>query len=84
LWLKVRGEVRSQLYIALDAGYLDNDTFQKLHGMAHELGKISGLALAVRTSATPARRKTDKPPLPSSLLRVTWVTVRLDNPFAGV
>ena len=44
------GEIRSQLYLALDAGYLDNDTFQSLHKMARELGKIiGGLALAVRS-----------------------------------
>ncbi|MGH8730638.1 MAG: four helix bundle protein [Burkholderiales bacterium] len=52
------GEVRSQLYIALDAGYLDNDTFQKLHEMAHELGRvISGLALAVRSQRDAGKKK---------------------------
>jgi four helix bundle protein len=52
------GEVRSQLYIALDAGYLDNDAFQNLHKMAHELGKvISGLALAVRSQRDARKKK---------------------------
>lgn len=52
------GEVRSQLYIALDAGYLDNDTFRNLHKMAHELGKvIGGLALAVRSQRDAGKKK---------------------------
>lgn len=33
-------EVRSQLYVALDAGYLDEEPFQKLMLLAKETGKI--------------------------------------------
>jgi len=43
------GEVRSQLYVALDAGYLSEDEFQKLYAFADEAGKIiGGLLMAVR------------------------------------
>jgi four helix bundle protein len=43
------GEVRSQLYVALDAGYLSKDEFQNLYEFADEVGKIvGGLRMAVR------------------------------------
>jgi four helix bundle protein len=43
------GEVRSQLYVALDAGYLSKDEFQNLYELADEVGKIvGGLLAAVR------------------------------------
>ena len=43
------GEVRSQLYVALDVGYLDETTFQTLHQLAHEAGRVvGGLKLAVK------------------------------------
>ncbi len=35
-------ELRSQLYVALDAGYLKPDIFQKLMVQAREVGKIIG------------------------------------------
>ena len=35
-------EVRSQLYVALDAGYLDETTFSTLIAQAHEVGRILG------------------------------------------
>jgi len=35
-------ELRSQLYIANDAGYLNNSEFQKLLATAEEVGKILG------------------------------------------
>jgi len=35
-------EVRSQLYIALDAGYLDQPNFEKLMNQATEVSKIIG------------------------------------------
>jgi four helix bundle protein len=35
-------EVRSQLYIALDAGYIDKQKFQYLHDLATEVSKILG------------------------------------------
>jgi four helix bundle protein len=36
------GEVRSQLYIALDVGYLDSVEFQRLMELAEEVGRIVG------------------------------------------
>jgi four helix bundle protein len=43
------GEVRSQFYVALDAGYLSEDEFQNLYASATEVGKIiGGLLIAVR------------------------------------
>ena len=35
-------EVRSQLYVALDAGYIDKDRFNQLYDMAVECSKILG------------------------------------------
>jgi four helix bundle protein len=35
-------EVRSQLYIALDNGYLDKQRFDELMGLAIETGRIIG------------------------------------------
>ena len=35
-------EVRSQLYVVLDAEYLDSDTFYSLMSLAKETGKIIG------------------------------------------
>ena len=35
-------EVRSQLYVALDAGYLAPEAFEQLHAQATEVGKILG------------------------------------------
>ena len=35
-------EVRSQLYIAFDAGYLNNEEFKQLHARALELSRIIG------------------------------------------
>ena len=38
------GEVRSQLYVALDLGYVTEEEFDNLHNMAHEASRvISGL-----------------------------------------
>lgn len=34
------GEVRAQLYIALDQGYLDSATFDELQAMSSETGRI--------------------------------------------
>jgi four helix bundle protein len=36
------GEVRSHLYVALDAGYLDEKAFSALQASADEVGKIVG------------------------------------------
>ena len=42
------GEVRSQLYIALDAGYIDKNAFAELYAMAEETSRIiTGLYAAV-------------------------------------
>jgi four helix bundle protein len=42
-------EVRSHLYVALDAGYLDTNTHQRLHDGAEELARlIGGLRSAVQ------------------------------------
>ena len=35
-------EVRSQLYVALDTGYLNNDQFEKARSQAEEVGRIIG------------------------------------------
>src|SRR5713226_9398819 len=38
------GEVRAQLYVALDQGYLSQDLFERLFNSANEIGRlISGL-----------------------------------------
>ena len=45
------GEVRSQLYIAVDQGYLSQDLFEKLVNHAGEIGRmISGLMKYLRNS----------------------------------
>ena len=42
-------EVRSQIYVALDAGYLEQKEFQQLHTLASEVARIvSGLRAAVQ------------------------------------
>ncbi len=35
-------EVRSQLYISLDVGYLDDKSFKKIYKQAEEVGRIIG------------------------------------------
>ena len=46
------GEVRSQLYIASDQGYIDKDTFDKLVSLATEVSRmISGLMSYLRKSS---------------------------------
>jgi len=35
-------EVRSQLYVALDTGYITNDQFEKTRAQAEEVGRIIG------------------------------------------
>lgn len=35
-------EIRAQLYVALDAGYLDKPTFQKIMAQAEEVARIIG------------------------------------------
>ncbi|MCX7044094.1 MAG: four helix bundle protein [Candidatus Sumerlaeota bacterium] len=36
------GEVKSQLYIAMDVGYITEDEFQKLYSLASEVSKLIG------------------------------------------
>jgi len=48
-------ELRSQLYVALDAGYLPDPTFEKLRTDATEVGRIIG---GLRVSV---ERKRDRP-----------------------
>ena len=48
------GEVRSQLYVALDAGYLNEDVFDAMRSRAEEVSRITGglcASLAQRRSA---------------------------------
>jgi len=47
-------EVRSQLYVALDIGYIEPPQFEKLQGQADEVGRIIG---GLRTSVEKQRRK---------------------------
>lgn len=35
-------EVRSQLYVALDVAYIDNDTFEDLKSQSEEVGRVIG------------------------------------------
>ena len=45
------GEMRSQLYIALDQGYLDQGEFARLASLASDTGKmIAGLMMYLRKS----------------------------------
>jgi four helix bundle protein len=38
------GEVRAQLYVAMDQNYVDQETFNRLHASTTEIGRmISGL-----------------------------------------
>ena len=36
------GEVRSQLYVALDVGYLEEEDFRGLYQLADEAGRLIG------------------------------------------
>jgi four helix bundle protein len=55
-------EVRSLLYAAWDYGFLDEATFQRLHGQATETGRvIGGLRAAVQRRATQTSRHSQHP-----------------------
>jgi four helix bundle protein len=46
-------EMRSQLYVALDAGYMDQPAFNHLYAQAEELGRIvGGLRVSVERRRT--------------------------------
>jgi four helix bundle protein len=47
-------EVRSQLYVALDAAYIDSSTFEDLKSQAEEVGRIIG---GLRASIAKQRQK---------------------------
>jgi four helix bundle protein len=36
------GEVRAQLYVALDNGFIDKDQFQKLHSQTEDVTRLIG------------------------------------------
>ena len=36
------GEVRSQLYVAFDLGYVDKQQFERLRGLCVEVGRLTG------------------------------------------
>ena len=45
------GEVRAQLYVALDAGYIDQQTFSRLSDMATQINRmLAGLMKYLRSS----------------------------------
>ena len=45
------GEVRAQLYVALDAGYIDRQTFSRLSDMATQINRmLAGLMKYLRSS----------------------------------
>jgi four helix bundle protein len=45
------GEVRSQLYVAVDQGYIDKETFEQLYALASEASRmITGLMKYLRKS----------------------------------
>jgi four helix bundle protein len=45
------GEVRSQLYVAVDQGYIDKETFERLYTLASEASRmITGLMKYLRKS----------------------------------
>ena len=49
-------ELRSQLYVALDAGYLDQPAFDGLYAQAEEVGRIiGGLRVSVERRKTSER-----------------------------
>jgi four helix bundle protein len=51
-------ELRSQLYVALDVGYLDQAKFEKLSALADEVARVlGGLRLSVERRQDEERRK---------------------------
>ena len=89
-------EVRAQLYVALDAGYLTDDAFRNLYGLAQETGKvIGGLLDPCACSATPGYISTGKtvtlrdqrervahPAILGAYLIIPFVLVQIDDPLA--
>jgi four helix bundle protein len=57
------GEVRSQLYVALDVGYLEKKDFDRLFAVAHEAGRLIGGFMSYLEKSDhkgPKFKKTDK------------------------
>lgn len=53
-------EVRSQLYIALDACYISEDVFARLHHLAQEVGRVvNGLRSAVEKQRNNPKKRTE-------------------------
>ena len=51
------GEVRAQLYVALDAGYIDQQTFSRLSDMATQINRmLAGLMKYLRSSELKGRK----------------------------
>jgi four helix bundle protein len=50
------GEVRSDLYVALDAGYIQQEAFDNLYGQCDEVGRIIG-GLRISLERPGARRR---------------------------
>ncbi|RPI74691.1 MAG: four helix bundle protein [Desulfobacteraceae bacterium] len=52
------GEVRSQLYVALDLGYIKKETFEKLNGDLLSISRqISGFIQYLRSSSLKGRKR---------------------------
>lgn len=42
-------ELRSQLYVAVDVGYISSEQFDEIHGLANEVARsIGGLRVSVK------------------------------------
>jgi four helix bundle protein len=51
------GEVRSQLYVALDAGYLNQDLFDAMRSQAVEVSRITaGLRMSIAEKGSASSR----------------------------
>jgi four helix bundle protein len=62
-------ELQSQLYVALDQGYIDQPAFQKLYSQADQVARLtSGFITYLLTQDKPAQRKQpNKPNEPNEL-----------------
>jgi four helix bundle protein len=50
-------ELQSHLYVALDIGYIDRESFDRLLGLAHETSKVvAGLMASVARNSEPGTR----------------------------
>lgn len=51
------GEVKAQLYVALDAGFIDQTQFDKLYAMATETGNLIGGSMRYLNNSQKSRTK---------------------------